>query len=110
MTDFYTHQNVGGADYTTLIVKSNGSLWSLGYGARGALGVTLSGFSDPLIPSLVEYPMGTSTPVQVIGSGVSQVSSYIGDDFNVNKGKNRIFENGWESMGLGSFRERLFLQ
>ena len=31
--------------------------------------------------------MGTSTPVQVIGSGVSQVSSYIGDDFNGNKGK-----------------------
>ena len=86
VTDFYSHSaSVGGGDYTTLIVKSNGSLWSLGYGASGALGVSLSGFFDSFTSSTM-YPVGTSTPVQVIGSGVSQVSSY-GSDGNGNQGK-----------------------
>ena len=99
VTDFHSHQNEGSGVYTTLIVKSNGSLWSLGYGASGALGVTLSGFFDSFTSDTM-YPMGTSTPVQVIGSGVSQVSSYIGD-FNGNKGKIVYLETdgslwGWD--------------
>ena len=86
VTDFHSHQNGSNLGFTTLIVKSNGSLWSLGYGLEGALGVTLSGFSDPFIPSWVQYPSGTSTPAEVINSGVSQVSSYSGDGYG-NKGK-----------------------